>query len=127
MSIKLGFIAYPSTNIKRSRAFFEGVLGLKANDEYPAADDKYWVEYDLGNATLGVGVSPQWPPSDKGASAALEVDDIDTYIEILKKHDIPIVSGPNRGDVCDMVVIQDPDGNKITLHHKKGTKKAKAK
>src|SRR3954466_4514384 len=81
---EIAFVAYPTTDIARSRRFYEGVLGLKPNA--PVKPDAIWIEYDIGPGTLAIGCSKNWPPSDDGASAALEVADFDAAIETLRAH-----------------------------------------
>lgn len=115
----IAFIAYAVSDIKKSRAFYEGVLGLVSNGEYDKAEDAHWIEYSVGPATLGIGQSEMWKPSADGASAALEVVDFDAALATLQEHQVVIVNGPNDFPNCRMIVIADPDGNKITLHKKK--------
>ena len=50
---------------------------------------------------------------------ALEVDNFDEMLEMFKVKGIKIKMGPHDFPSCRMVVIQDPDNNKITLHQKK--------
>jgi predicted enzyme related to lactoylglutathione lyase len=110
----IAFTGIPVTDIKRARAFYEGVLGLK-----PAADfsEGVWIEYELGGATLAIGsVGDQWKRSSDGTSVAIEVADFEAAIQELKaagaKFDAENVESP----VCRMAVVQDPDGNKIIIH-----------
>ena len=116
----IAFIAYAVTNPKKARAFYEGVLGLKPNAEFDGSKNPNWVEYDIGTGTLGIGCAPgMWEPSEKGASAALEVDDFEAALKLVKDKNVPIVMGPHDFPTCRMVVLADPDGNRITLHKKK--------
>ena len=118
--IDIAFFAYAVSDMKTARAFYEGVLGLTPNSEYDGSEGAHWVEYDIGAATLGVGCAPgMWDPSPKGASAALEVDDFDSAVEAMKAKEVPIVMGPHDFPSCQMTVIADPDGNRITLHKRK--------
>ena len=114
---EIAFTAYPSTDIDRSRSFYEGVLGLKPNAEIKPGSN--WIEYIVGTSTLGLGKSAQWIPSLDGPSAALEVEDFESAIQVLKEHKIAFLTGPIETPVCRMVVLRDPDGNKITLHSRK--------
>ena len=110
---ELAFFAYAVSDMAKARAFYEGVLGLKPNAEYDGSGNPNWVEYDLGNATLGIGCAPgMWEPSPKGASAALELGDFEQGLAEVK-------AGPHDFPSCRMVVIADPDGNRITLHQRK--------
>jgi predicted enzyme related to lactoylglutathione lyase len=125
MAIKIrsiAFFAYAVSDMNAARAFYEGVLGLKPNSEFDGTKGANWVEYDIGSDTLGIGCAPgMWDPSTKGASAALEVEDFDRALASVKEQKIPIAMGPHDFPTCRMVVIADPDGNRITLHKKKGT------
>jgi predicted enzyme related to lactoylglutathione lyase len=114
---ELGFVAYPSTDIARSRRFFEGVLGLKPNAE--VKPDAKWVEYNIGPGCLAIGQSPQWPPAKDGPSAALEVEDFDAAVAVLKQHGVEFLMGPMDLPTCQMVAFRDPDGNRISLHKRK--------
>jgi predicted enzyme related to lactoylglutathione lyase len=116
---EIAFFAYAVSNIKTARAFYEGVLGLKPNSDFDGSNPN-WVEYEIGTGTMGIGCAPgMWDPSPKGASAALEVDDLDNALKLVKQKNVPIVMGPHEFPGCRMVVIADPDGNRITLHQRK--------
>lgn len=115
---EIAFIAYPVTDIARARKFYEGVLGLKPNAPL-SSEQPQWIEYDIGSGTLGIGSSAQWLPSNDGASAALEVEDFEEAVSVVRNNSIPIVIGPMELPSCKMVTIRDPDGNKLTLHLRK--------
>lgn len=116
----IAFFAYAVSNMKTARAFYEGVLGLKPNADFDGSSNPNWVEYEIGTGTMGIGcASGMWDPSPKGASAALEVDDLDAAIELVKEKKVIVVMGPHEFPGCRMVVIADPDGNRITLHQRK--------
>src|ERR1043165_1606938 len=114
---EIAFFAYVVSDIKKARAFYEGVLNLKPNSDFDGSGNPNWVEYDIGSGTLGIGCAPgMWEPSTKGASAALETENFDEALAAVKAKNIPIVMGPHDFPSCHMVVIADPDGNRITLH-----------
>ena len=117
----IDFFAYAVSDMQKARAFYEGVLGLQPNSEFDGSGNPNWVEYDIGAGTLGIGCAPgMWDPSPKGASAALEMENFDEALATVKAKNIPIVMGPHEFPSCHMVVIADPDGNRLTLHqHKK--------
>jgi len=115
----IGFVAYAVSDIAKSREFYEGSLGLKNNGEYDGHGNPDYIEYSVGPSTLAIGKSDMWTPSEDGASAALEVEDFDEALATIKGKNIPIKMGPHDFPSCRMVVILDPDKNKITLHHKK--------
>ena len=115
MKIKeIGFVAIPVTDIKRARAFYEDILGLKKSDEFM---DGQWIEYGIGKDTLAIAnVGGYWTPSDQGTSAALELEDFDNAIAELKKVNVCFAAEVFETPVCHMAVIQDPDGNKLMIH-----------
>ena len=115
---EIAFVAYPVTDMARARKFYEEVLGLKPNAPV-ATENARWVEYDIGPGTLGIGSSPQWLPSPDGPSVALEVEDFDSAVAILRAHDVPLIIGPLDLPSCQMTTVRDPDGNKLTLHRRK--------
>src|ERR1043166_3728154 len=122
----IAFFAYAVSDIKKARDFYEGFLNLKPNSEYDGSGNPNWVEYDIGAGTLGVGCAPgMWGPSTKGGLAALEMEDFDEALAEVKARNIPIVMGPHDFPSCRMVVIADPDGNRITLHQRNKQKKVK--
>jgi len=111
---RLAFVGIPVTDMKRARAFYEGVLGLKISEQMMNGQ---WVEYDLGNNTLAIAsVGPQWTPSDQGTGAALEVEDFDAAVKSLKDQKVPFVVEAYESPCCRMAIIQDPDGNNIVIH-----------
>jgi predicted enzyme related to lactoylglutathione lyase len=115
---EIAFIAYPVTDVARARKFYEDVLGLNPNAAV-GSETPHWIEYDIGPGTLGIGSSPQWLPSQDGASAALEVEDFEDAVATLRQHNVPIIIGPMDLPSCQMVTVRDPDGNKLTLHKRK--------
>lgn len=111
---RIAFTGIPVTDMKRARAFYEGVLGLQVSGEY---GDGVWIEYEVGPDTLALGsVGDQWLPSDQGTSVALEVDDFEEAIRKLKVAVIRFAAEPMETPVCHMAVVQDPDGNKVIIH-----------
>lgn len=116
----IAFFAYAVSDMSKARAFYEGVLNLRPYSDPGVRPNPNWVEYELGSATLGVGCAPGFfDPSTKGASAALEVEDFDAALLYMQAKGVPFVMGPLDGPSCRMVVIADPDGNRITIHKKK--------
>ena len=110
----IAFVGIPVTDIKRSREFYEGVLGLKVSDEMMGGK---WIEYAVGDDTLAIAnVGEQWTPSDQGTGAALEVEDFDEAIRRLKDRHVRFAAEPFETPCCHMAVVQDPDGNKLIIH-----------
>lgn len=119
---KIAFTGIPVTDMKRARAFYEGVLDLQVSGEYA---EGVWVEYELGPDTLALAsVGEQWTPSDQGTSVAIEVEDFEEAIRKLKVAVIRFAAEPMETPVCHMAVVQDPDGNKVIIHKLKAEAQA---
>ena len=115
--LELAFSGTPVTDIKRARAFYEGVLGLKPTMESAGG---MWVEYDVGHGTLGIGCYGEaWKPSPDGTCVALEVDDLDAAVAELKAKGVVVAMEPMDTPVCRFAIICDPDGNRIMVHKRK--------
>lgn len=119
---EIAFTAYPVSDMKRSRAFYEGILGLKPGmvNESPSMA---WVEYEIGATVLSIGYTSEgnWKPSPLGASAALEVTNFEEAIEHLRANNVRFEMEPMETPVCHMAVIKDPDDSKILIHKRKNS------
>ena len=113
--LEFAFIAYPVTDAVRARAFYEGILGLRSTATTVNGQD-FWIEYEVGPHTLGIGNEPFMQPSPHGAQLVLEVEDFDEAIAHLRKHDVPFAVEPFDMPRCRAAVIADPDGNRIGIH-----------
>jgi predicted enzyme related to lactoylglutathione lyase len=110
----IGFVGIPVTDLKRARAFYEDVLGLKISDEMMGGK---WIEYAVGEETLAIAnISDTWKPSDQGAGPAFEVENFDDAIKRLKDRHVRFAAEPFETPCCHMAIIQDPDGNKLMIH-----------
>ena len=120
------FAAYPVTDIPRARAFYEGVLGLKATSVWIGEDESFgnaFIEYDIGPDTLAIGKGAEnMKPGKTGATVALEVEDFDAAVTELKSKKAKFLMEPYDGPVCRMILVEDPDGNQIMIHRKKEKK-----
>jgi predicted enzyme related to lactoylglutathione lyase len=115
---EFAFIVYPSTDLARSRAFYEGVLGLTKGLSMDLPDG-FWLEYEVGPHTLAVGKEPFLKPSPDGGQLVLEVEDFDAAIAHLRNHNVKFASEVMETPVCRAVIIEDPDGNKLGIHKRK--------
>lgn len=118
---EIAFVGYPVSNLARSREFYEKILGLTPTTIFEG-DGKGWIEYEIGANTLAITTcSEDWKPSPTGAGVALEVEDFEETIAYLKEKGVKITLGPFESPVCWMAIIEDPDGSKISIHHRKGS------
>jgi predicted enzyme related to lactoylglutathione lyase len=116
--VEFAFVVYPSTDLARSRAFYEGVLGLTSTS-FAERGDQFWVEYEVGPHTLGIGNEPFLKASGDGPHLVLEVDDFDETTEHLRRHQVPFAIEPFEMPGCRAMIIVDPDGNKLGIHKRK--------
>ena len=103
---EVAFIMYPVTDLPRSIAFYQDVLGLQPNGHAPAR----WVEFDIAGVTFGLGDFPEVGKPGTANSLALEVEDLDAALAELKAKGLE-PWGPYETPVCHMGGITDPDGN----------------
>ena len=116
---RIAFVGIPVTDMKRARAFYEGVLGLEVSD---VMADGQWIEYSLGDDTLALAsLDTGWLPSEQGTGVALEVEDFDAAITKLRVAVIRFAWEPFESPCCHMAIVQDPDGNKIIIHKLKAS------
>ncbi|MGH7971642.1 MAG: VOC family protein [Limisphaerales bacterium] len=117
MITEIGFTGTPVTDIKRERAFYEGVFGLKPSMESAGG---MWVEYDVGPSTFGIGCyGDVWKPSADGTCVAFEVDDLDAEMTRLKSQGVPVHMDIMDTPVFRFAIVSDPDGNRILVHKRK--------
>jgi len=115
---EIAFTGAPVTDMKRARAFYEGVLGFKPTMESAGG---MWIEYDFGNGTFGIGCfGDVWKPSSDGTCIAFEVENVDEEISRLKAKGVKVTLEPGDTPVCRFASITDPDGNRILIHKRKG-------
>lgn len=114
MLTEIAFAGTPVTDIKRARAFYEGVLGFKPAMESAGG---LWVEYEIGNGTFGIGsYGDVWKPSSDGTCVAFEADDFDAEIARLKSFGVKFATDVMPTPLCQFAIVCDPDGNRILIH-----------
>ena len=111
----IAFSVYPVSNMASSRKFYEEALGLKVTLNF----QEIWVEYDLGDTAFALTTMEMGrKPGANGAMVAFEVRDLPAFIKELKRKSVPFITEAFTTPVCQMAVIQDPDGNAITVHER---------
>jgi len=109
---KLDFVAVPSQDAARSREFYGGTLGLRADEH---AENEFWA----GETCLGV-----WEPErfgmpfapQKNGHLALHVEDVAAARAELEGKGIEFMGDTLDTGVCHMAFFTDPDGNDLMLH-----------
>lgn len=110
----IAFIMYPVTDMPRAIAFYRDVLGLKQDG---LASD-FWVEFDAGSTTFGVGNFEQVGTPGSAQSLALEVSDMAAARAELAQRGAESTE-PFETQICYISMVRDPDGNQIWLHQSK--------
>jgi|WetSurMetagenome_2_1015567.scaffolds.fasta_scaffold83524_2 predicted enzyme related to lactoylglutathione lyase len=112
---EIAFVAYPVSDMKRARHFYEQVLGLKLEYNY----QEEWIEYAVGAGTFAITtMDVQHPPGRRGAIIAFEVDNLDATLQSLQKQNVKFFSEVAVTPVCRSFAAADPDGNEIVLHQR---------
>ena len=110
----IAFAIYPVTDIPRAVAFYGDGLGLRKT----GIEADFWVEFEVGGSTFGVGNFAQVGTPGSAQSLALEVPDLTAFRSELSGRGIAS-SEPFETQVCWISVVRDPDGNQIWLHQRK--------
>jgi predicted enzyme related to lactoylglutathione lyase len=115
MVTEIAFFAYSVRDVPRARAFYGDLMGLRQGDSFT----DHWVEFDVGNATFGVG-NGESLGFEPGAStgAVFEVDDLPAMRERLKAAGAE-VSELQEFPACSVCFARDPDGNRFGLHQRR--------
>ncbi len=110
----LDFVAVPSQDPERARAFYVETLGLRPDDH---GRFEFWVgETCCGiwePERLGMPFAPQ-----KNAHLALHVDDVAAAREELEAKGVVFAGEIFDTGVCHMAFFTDPDGNDLMLHRR---------
>jgi predicted enzyme related to lactoylglutathione lyase len=109
---KLDFVAIPSQDGQRARAFYGETLGLRP-------DGRSQFEFWVGETCLGI-----WEPEQQGmpfapqknGHIALHVDDVAAARTELEAAGVEFAGETIDTGVCHMALFTDPDGNDLMLH-----------
>jgi predicted enzyme related to lactoylglutathione lyase len=116
---EIAFTGYAVSDIRKSRAFYEGVLGLKPASIFEKGDMGF-IEYEIGPHTLSIGAgAPLMKPGSTGGTVAFEVTDFDAAMKKITEAGVKVIMPPYDSGPCTMTLIEDPDGNRIMIHTRK--------
>ena len=114
MITKVDFIAIPSQDAERSRAFYLETLGLRP-------DERSRFEFWAGDTCFGIWepekFGMEFAPSRHGPPA-LRVDDVEAARAELESKGVNFAGETMDTGVCHMAPFSDPDGNDLMLHHR---------
>jgi predicted enzyme related to lactoylglutathione lyase len=112
----IAFLAYPVSDIKAARHFYEDVLGLKLTHEAGGE----WFEYDVGDSTFAISrADAEHPVPVRGAVIAFEVSDLDAEVARLRKSGATFRGGITETPVCRFATVLDPEGSEVIIHKRK--------
>jgi catechol 2,3-dioxygenase-like lactoylglutathione lyase family enzyme len=111
---RLDFVAIPSRDGERSRAFYGETLGLRPDEH---ARFEFWA----GETCLGI-----WEPERLGGEfapqrnghLALHVEDVEAARTDLEAKGVDFLGETLDTGVCHMAFFRDPDGNDLMLHRR---------
>jgi catechol 2,3-dioxygenase-like lactoylglutathione lyase family enzyme len=109
---KLDFVAIPSQDVARSRAFYGEKLGLRRDAN---SENEFWA----GETCLAI-----WEPAlqgmpfapQKNGHLALHVEDVAAARAELEGQGVEFLGDTFDTGVCHMALFTDPDGNDLMLH-----------
>lgn len=113
----MDFSGYMVKDAARAIDFYREVLRLEPVMVYP---DNRGAEYELADGTTfglwgGGGKVMPFQPSN---GILFAVDDLEAAVDAVKARGIPVVM-ETETPVCRMAMINDTEGNTITLHKRK--------
>ena len=112
MITRADFVAVPSTDWARSRAFYVDTLGLRPDEN---GQSEFWVGETCfaiyEPTTFGMEFAPQ-----KNAHIAFHVDDVAVARTELESKGVEFSGETLDTGVCHMAFFTDPDGNDLMLH-----------
>jgi predicted enzyme related to lactoylglutathione lyase len=106
------FVAVPSTDWKRSRAFYVETLGLRPDE---TGEGEFWI----GNTCFGIYEPTQYGMEfapQTTAHIAMHVDDVAAARGDLESRGVEFDGEIFDTGVCHMAFFSDPDGNALMLH-----------
>ena len=117
---EIGFVSYSITDVPKAKHFYEDILGLKPTTVFGDGVEMVFIEYEIGPHTLAIGKgATDFPPGKGGAVATLEVEDFDEAVKVLKENNVQFVNEALDFPSCNMVAVEDPDGNRVMIHRRK--------
>ena len=113
------FVMYSARNVRRTRAFYQRLFGLKKGGEW----NDFWSEFRTEPVTLCLnGPESRRRPEWRWAGApcvAFAVPDVPAAVAACRRAGAKVLIGPVETRVSWMAWIADPDGNRVCLHARK--------
>lgn len=112
MLASVDFVAIPSRDPERSRAFYVETLGLRQDD---GAQYEFWCGSTCFSIWQPERIGWEWAPQKNG-HIAFHVEDIAEERAALEAKGVEFMGEIFDTGVCRMAFFSDPDGNDCMLH-----------
>lgn len=113
---EIAFTAYPAKDVAGLRAWYEKTLGISFNRSYKQDGVEKYNEANVGGGYFSV-MTTEWSGRDPGSASGIvfEVDDLEKTVAELRSKGLQ-VEDPFATPVCKITSLNDPEGNRISLH-----------
>ena len=112
------FVSVPTRDLERAAAFYGETLGLRRSVYRP---ERNFAEFETGSVTLSVVDPERMGIGEFSANRnhlALHVEDVAAAREALEQRGVSFMGDIFDTGVCHMAFFEDPDGNRMMLHHR---------
>jgi catechol 2,3-dioxygenase-like lactoylglutathione lyase family enzyme len=109
---RLDFVAVPSRDTDRTRAFYVDALGLRPD---PNAKYEFWIGDTCCSIYRPTDYGIEFEPQ-RTAPLAMHVEDIEAARTDLEGKGVEFLGETFDTGVCHMAFFSDPDGNSLMLH-----------
>jgi predicted enzyme related to lactoylglutathione lyase len=114
---RVDFVAVPTGDLERAVEFYGTTLGLPRS---VYIKERNYAEFETGNLTLSVidaqKMGIECEPVRSGI--ALHVADVHAARTALEGRGVSFEGDTFDTGVCHMALFDDPDGNRLILHHR---------
>lgn len=114
---RVDFVAVPTSDLERAVQFYGTTLGLERS---VYIKERNYAEFETSNLTLSVidaeKMGIECDPVRSGI--ALHVADVKEAREELERRGVQFEGETFDTGVCHMALFNDPDGNRLILHHR---------
>jgi predicted enzyme related to lactoylglutathione lyase len=113
---EIAFTAYPARDVASLRSWYEDRLGIPFSPPFVQEGVEKYSEANIGSGYFSL-MTTEWAERAPGSASGVvfEVDDLDATISQLRKRGVRIEDPYDTG-VCRVASLEDPEGNKVSLH-----------
>ncbi len=114
-ALRVSAVIVYSADPRRSRAFYEQLLGLSLEDRTSEQPDPHWGLF-VQKVYFAIQERPLKSKTVQRVSFSFEVEDIDALVEKLRCARVPVSVEPSTRPYGRIAGVLDPDGNLVYLH-----------